>query len=86
MNYNSSKYLIYNCFTTDNIGGSLLLDFAQTEEEANEKIAMYKERIQSAELLNVSVAIPRTLNSCKQNTVTRFCFIKNKREWWSSAS
>ena len=38
-------YLIYTCFeTTNKIGGSLLLDTAQTEEEAQQKLEMYKER------------------------------------------
>jgi hypothetical protein len=37
-------YLIYTCFETNHIGGSLLLDTAITEEEAQEKMEMYKER------------------------------------------
>ena len=38
-------YLIYTCFeTTNKIGGSLLLDTAQTEEEAQQKMAMYMKR------------------------------------------
>jgi hypothetical protein len=38
-------YLIYSCFETSNrIGGSLLLATAQTEEEAQEKLAIYKDR------------------------------------------
>jgi hypothetical protein len=38
-------YLIYTCFeTTNKIAGSLLLDTAQTEEEAQAKMEMYKTR------------------------------------------
>jgi len=38
-------YLIYSCFETKNrIAGSLLVDTAQTEEEAKEKMEMYKAR------------------------------------------
>ena len=38
-------YLIYTCFeTTNKIAGSVLLDTAQTEEEAQSKMEMYKAR------------------------------------------
>lgn len=49
MSYATSNYLIYSCFETKSesgsiIAGSLLLDHALTEEEVDEKIAIYKER------------------------------------------
>lgn len=49
MSYSTSNFLIYSCFeskirTGSTIGGSLLLDHADTEDEAKEKIQMYKHR------------------------------------------
>jgi hypothetical protein len=38
-------YLIYSCFETHNrIAGSILIDTAQTEEEAQTKMQVYIER------------------------------------------
>jgi hypothetical protein len=70
MDYKSSKYLIYYCFSSQilngsEIKGSLLLDAANTEDEAKEKIIMYKER-----------------NGDLNNSSRYYKYISNSPEWW----
>ena len=55
------------------IGGSLLLDCAETEEEANEKIAMYKARSDDFD----QTVVP--------SSTSRYIYILNRSEWWSRA-
>jgi hypothetical protein len=77
MSYSTSKYLIYGCFESkasvseSKICGSILLDYAETEDEANEKIAMYKAR---------SYNFDRTVTS---SSTSRYTYILNRSEWWS---
>jgi hypothetical protein len=62
-----SSFLIYSCFeTTGRIGGSLLLDCALTETEAQEKKFMYEQR--AAEF---DAKFPR-------DGTSRIVYIKNK--------
>jgi hypothetical protein len=74
----ASKFLIYNCFetksspTASSIGGSLLLDCAMSEEEAIQKIAVYKERHEEFDK-----KFPSSSYSSSRHT-----FIVNRAEWW----
>ena len=76
MTYATSKYLIYCCFETrasvsrseSKIGGSVLLDYAFTEEEATEKVEMYRVRAE--------------VSTYKNNDTSRYCYITNRSEWW----
>ena len=77
MSYATSQFLIYTCFNTKSsvsdsiIGGSLLVDHADTEQEATEKVAMYKARGDE-----FAAKFPSPDKS-------RYIFIKNKSEWWT---
>jgi len=79
--YASSNYLIYSSFErnmTENkdssiICGSILIDCAQTEEEANDKIAMYKVR---SEQFYTKFPLSKQMS--------RHHFIKNQKHWWRS--
>jgi len=75
MDYPNAKFLIYNCWTTFkpyNVAGSLLLDGAFTEQEAKEKVILYKNRYDD---YDSKFPIP--------DKVTRFIYISNKPEWWT---
>ena len=74
MSYAESKFLIYTCWDSiresgGTTSGSLLLDHAITQEEAEQKIDMYKERAS-------------TMNYKPKNLVSRYIAIKNHRYWW----
>ena len=77
--YKTANFLIYSYFESQmpvamggsTIGGSLLIDSALTEEEANEKITMYKARGE-----DFQDRFPLS----KQKT--QYCFIKNDMNWW----
>ena len=79
MSYATSKYLIYTCFETKSsvsesiIGGSLLLDHADTEQEAVEKVAMY------------TVRGDDFAEKFPSSDKRRYIFIKNQSEWWTRA-
>jgi hypothetical protein len=75
MDYANAKFLIYNCWEKDEphkIAGSLLLDGAFTEQEAGEKINLYKARHDDFESKFPSTYKYRT----------RFIYITNQPEWW----
>jgi hypothetical protein len=77
MDYPNAKFLIYNCWETDKpykLGGSLLLDGAFTEEEAKEKIEIYKGRHEEFDK-----KFPSTYPSRR-----RFTYITNNPEWWTN--
>ena len=79
MDYPNAKFLIYNCWETDKpykIAGSLLLDGAFTEEEAKEKINLYKGRHDDYNA---------TFPMLRDETRTRFTYITNQPEWWTSS-
>jgi hypothetical protein len=75
----ASKFLIYNCFetksspTASSIGGSALLDCAMTEEEAIQKIAVYKERQEDFD---------KKFPTSNYSSSSRHTFIVNREEWW----
>ena len=79
--YAKSKYLIYSQFETkmpahlsaSTIKGSLLLDCAMTQDEAETKLAMYRQR--SADL--------RIHFPLSSNPTTTHIYIENDPEWWS---
>jgi hypothetical protein len=81
MTYAKSTYLIYVCFETkrteqeSTIAGSLLLDHANTIDEANEKITMYKERSNECD---------KQYNFCSNYALNtrRYVSIENKSYWW----
>jgi hypothetical protein len=79
MSYATSQFLIYSCFEAKSsvsesiIGGSLLIDHADTEQEAAEKVALYKARGD-----DFAEKFP---SSDKR----RYIFIKNQKEWWTRA-
>jgi hypothetical protein len=79
MSYATSEYLVYTCFETKGsvsesiVGGCLLLDRADTEQEAAEKVALYKAR---GDEFNAKFPSP---------DARRYIFIKNQREWWTRA-
>jgi hypothetical protein len=73
--YATAKYLIHNSFmTAQRIGGSILLDSAMTEEEALEKIAMYKAR---------AASFRQSFPVFDEGDVSRYTYIVNRAEWWS---
>ena len=73
--FKTSKYLIYVSWETQRpgVGGSLLLDSALTEAEAEEKRQMYQER---------AAAAPSYLRDSPA-TKSRYIYIDNRSEWWS---
>jgi hypothetical protein len=76
MDYPSAKFLIYNCWEKDQpykLAGSLLLDGAFTEEEAKEKIELYKARHDEFE-----TKFPSSY-PCR----TRFIYTVNRSKLWS---
>jgi hypothetical protein len=76
MDYPNAKFLIYNSWNKDipyKLGGSILLDGAFTEEEAKEKVEMYKGRHNDFYL---------QFPILKDDTQTRFIYIRNNPEWW----
>lgn len=78
MDYPNAKFLIYNCWEKDkpySLGGSLLLGGAFTEEEAKEKVEMYKARHDE---FNANYP------SLKDEKRTRFTYITNRPEWWTN--
>jgi len=78
MDYTNAKFLIYNCWEKDEpykLAGSLLLDGALTEEEAKQKIEIYKARHDDFE-----TKFPSTYKSR-----TRFIYTVNRSEWWSGS-
>ena len=75
MDYPNANFLIYNCWEKDELAGSLLLDNAFTEEEAKEKIEIYKARHDDFE-----AKFPSTYKSR-----TRFIYIVNQSDWWSGS-
>ena len=75
MDYSNAKFLIYNSWEKDTpykVSGSVLLDCAITEDEAKEKIEIYKSRHDDFEAKFPS------------STRTRFIYIVNQAEWWSN--
>jgi len=71
----NSSFLIYSMFeTTSRIGGSLLVDCAITEQEAQEKVRILEERSAAFDL-----EYPSLVDGTK-----RITYIKNKQEWWTS--
>lgn len=71
----ASSFLVYSCFETANrIGGSLLLDCALTETEAQEKKAMYEQR--SADFYREFPA--------QRDGTSSIIYIKNMAHWWTS--
>jgi hypothetical protein len=75
MDYPNAKFLIYNSWEIDEpykLGGSLLLDGAFTEEEAKEKIELYKGRSDDFQA------------NFPSNTRRRFTYIINRPEWWTN--
>jgi hypothetical protein len=77
--YAESKFLIYNCWQTipgdgrSPIAGSLLLDCAMTQEEADEKVAEFTRR---------SEDFARRHPVLHASSVRRYAVIANKEEWW----
>ena len=77
MSYADSNFLIYVSWDKreagkSTISGSLLLDSALTVEEAQEKVAMYKERAETF----------RKETWDDPNVTRRYNYIDNRREWW----
>lgn len=73
-----SKYLIYSQFETrsrmgGSIGGSLLIDCAMTQQDAEAKLAIYRQRL----------ADFRIQSPLSSNQKTSHVFIENDPEWWS---
>jgi hypothetical protein len=79
MEYAKAKFLIYNCWETIGnhggvIAGSLILGHAMTEEEAAEKIDIYRARHEEFNLSHPFLKKP--------GDKTRFVSIVNQPEWW----
>jgi hypothetical protein len=71
MDYANAKFLIYTSWEIDipyKIAGSLLLNGALTEEEAKEKVEIYKARHYEYDIIYR----------------TKFIYIVNKAEWWTN--
>ena len=81
MDYPNAKFLIYTCwengFLNDGIkstiAGSLLLDGAFNEEEAKQKVILYKDRHDEF----------NSKYPCS-DTKTRFTYIVNNPDWWTN--
>ena len=77
MDYSNAKFLIYNCWERDTpykVAGSLLLDCAITEDEAKDKVQLYKGRHD-----DYNAKYP----TLRDHTLTRFTYITNRPEWWT---
>jgi hypothetical protein len=75
--YAAASFLIYSCFeTAKKVGGSLLIDSAMTEAEAQEKKLMYEARF----------AEYNYQRPCLSGDSRRITYIKNNPEWWSSTT
>jgi phosphatidylinositol kinase/protein kinase (PI-3 family) len=74
MDYPNAKFLIYNRWEADRVAGSLLLDYAFTEEEAKEKIHLYK---------TISDYFNAKFPLLSDKTKSCFIYITNRPEWWS---
>ena len=77
MDYPNAKFLIYNRWEKDTpykLAGSLLLDCAFTEEEAKDKVELYKGR---------HIEFNAKFPILRDETRTRFIYITNQPEWWS---
>jgi hypothetical protein len=71
-----AAFLIYSHFTTKNkISGSLLLDCALTELEAQEKKAMYEQR---------SADFYKECPTLRDDTTRWIVYSENKAYWWTS--
>jgi hypothetical protein len=73
--YAASKYLIYTNWETHRVGqstiaGSLLLDCANTKEEAETKRALYEARGRESPWKS-------------PETTSQYIYIDNRAEWWS---
>ena len=69
----TASFLLYSCFTgTNKVSGSLLIDCASTEAEAQEKKLMYEKRA-----LEFQAQFPRP-----EGDVSSILYINNKAEWW----
>jgi len=72
--YANAKFLIYSKFESvpqlslSTIAGSLLIDSADSEDEAKEKIRVYEQRL-------ASCAVSRGHSS--------YVYIANNPEWWT---
>ena len=78
-NYKDATHLIYNCWECvregqSTIAGSLLLDCASSEAEANELVKLYWDRH-----LDFNKSFPGLFET---NTRTRIISIKNDSFWW----
>ena len=81
MDYPNAKFLIYTCWENSfkegiiksTIAGSLLLDGAFNEEEAKQKVTLYKERHDEF----------NSKYPCA-DTKTRFTYIINNPDWWTN--
>ena len=77
--YAKARFLIYKCWETIGshggiIAGSSLLDHAMTEEEATEKIEVFKARHDE---FNKTFPLLQ-----KPGDTRRFCHIVNQPYWW----
>jgi len=78
MDFANAKFLIYNKWSTKseyNLAGSLLIDCALTEEEAIEKVQMYKRKHDEFHSSH-----PLLYN----NTETSIVYIVNQENWWTN--
>ena len=74
--YANAKFLIYSKFESQmpphlsqsTVAGSLLIDSADTEDEAKEKVSVYEKR-------SAGCAVSRGHSS--------YTYIVNKPEWWT---
>ena len=72
----ASNFLIYSQFmTASKVGGSLLLDCALTETEAQEKKLLYEQRSADFE-----AKFPRLRDGTSKSII----YINNRAEWWAN--
>ena len=79
MDYPNAKFLVYSSWEKEfpyKITGSLLLGGALTEEEAKEKINLYKARQDE-----FNAKFPGLSDTTKKS----FTYITNRPEWWSGS-
>ena len=75
--YAEAKFLIYSSWETVGswggiLSGSLLLDHADTDEEALEKIEIYRTRRNNSAIQKIE----------KPGDKNRYCHIPNQKHWW----
>jgi hypothetical protein len=75
MDYANAKFLIYSCWESKKVAGSLLIDCALTKQEAEEKLVFHNQKVDEFD---------SRLPILNMRSETRIIYITNKPEWWTA--